>query len=199
MPKERYTHVVLSGVLSSGSPVDFDLPALREPLIEHIGHLPIIASYLYPHITHHVEVDLGRALIMLSIHDIGETITGDTITYQKSNTHEEEERAAALRLIHTKLLPYYEEFEARESPTARFAKSVDSLAPILHEMDMPRLTRLRFQHFGWSTDAIIAKKRPAHLWDPVLLAIFDLLMEQYRRIEAGEPSLFAPSSIDEPR
>ena len=39
---------------------------ILEPLIEHVGGLPIIATALFPHINN-PEVDLGRALTMLAI------------------------------------------------------------------------------------------------------------------------------------
>jgi len=54
----------------------------REPLIEHTGSLPIAATTIYPYIKNS-EVDLGKALIMLAIHDIGEIKVGDEITFTK--------------------------------------------------------------------------------------------------------------------
>jgi len=40
----------------------------------HVGHLPVIASYLHQFCEHKDSIDLGRTLMMLAIHDIGETI-----------------------------------------------------------------------------------------------------------------------------
>lgn len=85
--EERY-RLVESGSLQEYT---FESESLREPLIEHVGHLPIIASYLHPYIAHEDEVDLGRVLIMLSIHDIGETVVGDMLTYSKTDSHAEQE------------------------------------------------------------------------------------------------------------
>src|ERR1035437_4688717 len=56
---------------------------IREPLIEHSGSLPVVATAIYPHINNS-NVDLGRALIMLAIHDIGELTTGDEMTFTKT-------------------------------------------------------------------------------------------------------------------
>lgn len=64
---------------------------IREPLIEHVGCLPIVATTVYPHINNK-NVDLGRALIMLAIHDIGELVTGDEITFTKKETSKNDSR-----------------------------------------------------------------------------------------------------------
>lgn len=81
---EKYEKLVLSGKLT-----DLDLSAeeIREPLIEHVGHLPIIASYLHRFVEHKNSIDLGEVLIMLAVHDIGETAIGDMLTYAKTKEH----------------------------------------------------------------------------------------------------------------
>lgn len=43
---------------------------VRETLLAHVGSLPVLATVLYPYINDS-EVDLGEALTMLAIHDIG--------------------------------------------------------------------------------------------------------------------------------
>lgn len=55
---------------------------VRETLIEHVAILPILATALYPYINDS-EVDLGEALIMLAIHDIGELVVGDENVFTK--------------------------------------------------------------------------------------------------------------------
>lgn len=178
--EERY-RLVESGELAEYT---FETEALREPLIEHIGHLPIIASYLHPYITHTTEVDLGRVLIMLSIHDIGETVVGDMLTYSKTGSHAEREEAAARKILPESLLLYFNEMEKRETLDAKFAKSVDSLGPILHDMTFnPKVLLQRFAYYDFNVDKIIAKKGPHFDWDPVLKEIFAYLAEKYREIE----------------
>lgn len=100
---------------------------IRETLMEHVGSLPILASLLYPYIND-TDVDLGRALAMLSIHDIGEIVTGDTNTFLKESDSMEED-AAARKLIHPSLIYLYDEFQALETKTAKFAKSIDKINP----------------------------------------------------------------------
>lgn len=187
-PRAIVTGERLQAVLTSGGDVDVENISIREPLIEHVGHLPIIAAFLYPHLEHKQEVDLGRALIMVAIHDIGETATGDIMTYKKTDKDSEEENEIARRILPPELLPYFDEFELRESFDAKFAKSVDALAPFLHEVDMPNLTRKRFAVHNFNSAKIDAKKRPLFGWDRTLLAMFEAIMDIYRKIERNEPT-----------
>lgn len=178
--EERYKQLVESHILKEYT---YDTEAIREPLIEHVGHLPIIASYLHPHIEHKNEVDLGRVLIMLSIHDIGETEVGDILTYAKLDSHNDLEAAAARRLLPKYLYDYFEEIEKRRTLDAKFAKSVDSIAPLLHEMVLPKVTPERFKYHNFDVHKIIAKKQVHFEWDATLREIFVILIEKYRQMK----------------
>jgi putative hydrolase of HD superfamily len=177
---ERYKNLIESGLIKDFS---YDSEFIREPLIEHVGHLPIIASYLHSYIEHRDKVDLGRALIMLSVHDIGETEVGDVLTYSKPDISVELESEAARKLLPDYLYKYFEEIEKRETLDAKFAKAVDSIAPILHEMVLPKVTLERFKHHNFDVKKIIAKKKEHFEWDGVLLEIFEYLIGRYRQME----------------
>lgn len=131
---DRYEQIALTGLVAKD---DFNNEALREPLIEHVGHLPILAVYFHPFVEHRTEIDLGLALQMLAIHDIGETEVGDVFTYSKTATDENAEYEAARQLIHPTHHHIYEEFEDRKTMTSKFAKAMDALAPITHSMYRP--------------------------------------------------------------
>ncbi|NTU99341.1 HD domain-containing protein [Candidatus Falkowbacteria bacterium] len=176
--------------LKNDEEIDVVSERLREPLLEHVGHLPMIASFLYPYIENKGKVDLGRTLIMLSIHDIGETVVGDMLSFKKTAEHASNERLAALDILPEELVPYYEEHEAGESFDAKFAKAIDTIAPFLHELSMPNLTRTRFAVHGFDSEKIEKKKRPLFLWDSVLLGIFERSLDAFRQIERGEPTGF---------
>lgn len=178
--EERYKNLVESGILKD---YNYDSLPIREPLIEHIGNLPIIASYLHPYIEHKNEVDLGRALIMLSIHDIGETEVGDAFTYTKPESHTKLEFEAAKRLLPDYLYPYFEEMEKRETMDAKFAKAVDSVAPLLHEMALPYVTLGRFKYYNFGVGNIVAKKTAHFEWDSVLKGMFGYMIEKYRQMK----------------
>lgn len=111
----------------------------RENSAEHSWHLAMVALVLAEHAG--PDVDVGRAIRMCLVHDIVEIDAGDVIVYADAATRAEQhrrEQAAADRLF--SLLPddqgpelraLWEEFEARATPTARFAGAVDRLQPML--------------------------------------------------------------------
>ncbi len=84
--------------------------------------------------------DIARVIAMLLVHDIVEIDAGDAFVYDEEARalQPERERAAADRLYG--LLPsdqgrslraLWEEFEARNTPEARFAAALDRLQPLL--------------------------------------------------------------------
>jgi putative hydrolases of HD superfamily len=112
--------------------------ARRENSAEHSWHLALLALVLAEHAPS--GVDVSRVLRMVLVHDIVEIDAGDTFVYDPKGQAGklERERVAADRLFG--LLPddqagalreAWEEFEARESPEARFAAALDRLAPLL--------------------------------------------------------------------
>lgn len=178
--QERYQNIYESGLMKE---LDVMSEAIREPLIQHVGHLPILATYLHPNIEHTNEVDIGYCLQMLAIHDIGETEVGDEFAYTKTNEHEDIEREAALRILHPNYHEMFVEFEDRETINAKFAKAIDSLAPLLMEITIPHLTKERFEKLNFSRAKIKAKKEPHFEWDSVMKELFELIMEEYKKIE----------------
>jgi len=178
--RERYDNVIKRGLLTD---VNLEDNALREHLIEHIGHLPIIAAFLHPYIEHTNKVDLGKSLIMLAIHDIGETEVGDMLLYNKTEDHRKKEREATQRILHNSLKPYYEEFESLETNEAKFAESVDKLAPILHDIDDNETTLPKFKQYNFTAEDVRNKKLKYFQWDSVLLEIFNHSIEAYETLE----------------
>ncbi len=111
----------------------------RENTAEHSWHLAVGAVVLAEHVDE--EVDLLRVLKMALIHDIVEIDAGDTFAYDAKGYEDkaEREQLAAERLFG--LLPenqasefrqLWHEFEAIETPEARFATALDRLMPMLH-------------------------------------------------------------------
>lgn len=107
-----------------------------ENTAEHSWHLAMFAVVLAPHAPAGAEID--RAIEMLLVHDIVEIDAGDTYIYDESGAVDKEERenAAAKRLFGllpasegARLEQLWREYEARESPTARFAYGIDRLQP----------------------------------------------------------------------
>lgn len=174
--RERYITVVDQKLLQQ---IDIHNQLLREPLIEHVGHLPILATALYPHLEHYADIDIGRVLTMLAIHDIGEIKTGDYFGFSKTPQQAQDETDAALNLLDPMYHTLFLEYEHRESLDARFAKAVDSISPIVHEIDFPELNSQRFHAFNIDVNWIREKKTPHFSWDSHLVLIFEELLQRY--------------------
>lgn len=107
----------------------------RENSAEHSWHLAMFAMILADD-----GLDAGKIISMLLIHDIVEIDAGDAPIHGVHDTVALEiaERQAAERLFGilptdqaARLLSLWREFEAAESPEARFAKALDRLQPLL--------------------------------------------------------------------
>ncbi len=157
---------------------------IRESLMEHVGCLPIIATYLHPYMDR--EVNLGRALTMIAIHDIGELIVGDELTFNKSEDQGEEEYRAAIGLLHDDHQSLYVEMDELKTNDALFVKSIDKMAPDIYDYlcgEQFSIDRLVLQA-GWPPEDVIdnvrAKKRPYMKWSPFLTTFHD---ELFARVE----------------
>ncbi len=159
---------------------------VREPLIEHVGSLSIVATTIYPYIAN-PDVDLGRALIMLAIHDIGELATGDEMTFTKKQQQGKSERGHALKLLPKSFHAIYLEVEERTSDTARFAKAIDKMTPdIVDLMTPPDITIERMKVFaGKEPHEIVSTikefKHPYMLWNPFMKDLHLELLEQLNK------------------
>jgi putative hydrolase of HD superfamily len=105
---------------------------------EHSWHAALMAALCAEHCDE--LVDVARVVLMLLIHDVVEVQAGDTYLYDLEARSEQEskERAAAERLYGLlperqgqELLALWNEFEARETPEARYAKAIDALLPLV--------------------------------------------------------------------
>ncbi|MEZ8610370.1 HD domain-containing protein [Vibrio sp. 10N.222.51.C8] len=107
---------------------------------EHSWHVCLSALMLKDYANE--EIDITRVMKMLLIHDLGEIDAGDTIIYA-SETEENKlkERNCVERLLkslpshsRSEYLDLWLEFEAGESPEARFGKAIDRVPPLLHNI-----------------------------------------------------------------
>ena len=111
----------------------------HENSAEHSWHLAMMALLLAEHAT--APVNLLRVLKMLLVHDIVEIDAGDTYCYDAAGSEGKaaREQDAARRIFG--LLPVdqqaemhdlWQEFEARQTPEAKFSTALDRLMPLLH-------------------------------------------------------------------
>lgn len=112
-----------------------------ENTAEHSWHLTMMALVLAEHAD--TPADLTTVLKMLVVHDLVEIDAGDTFVYDTAGaaTKDAREAAAADRIF--ALLPpdqgaelrrLWEEFDTGDSAEARFARSLDRLMPLLHNV-----------------------------------------------------------------
>lgn len=110
----------------------------KENDAEHAWHMAIMTILLSEYANE--EIDVLKTVTMLLIHDIVEIDAGDTYAYDEEakKTQKEREQKAAERIFG--LLPpnqgekfkkIWEEFEARETKEARFARTMDNLQPMM--------------------------------------------------------------------
>jgi putative hydrolase of HD superfamily len=114
----------------------------RENTAEHSWHLGIAAMIMVPFATE--TVDVSRAVCMALVHDIVEIDAGDTFAYDQTEvaaTKRAREVEAADRLFG--LLPtdmgryfreLWDEYEAGDTPEARYVMAVDRMAPMFLNM-----------------------------------------------------------------
>jgi hypothetical protein len=156
---------------------------IRETLMEHIGSLPMVATAFYPYIKDD-SVDLGRSLTMLAIHDIGELIMGDEMTFTKKASSKQPEHEAALQLLDPSYHELYEDVESQTSQSAKFAKAIDKITPDIFDYLTPAdITLRRYKHFVGTEpdeiiDLIVKHKRPYMLWNPFMTEFHELLLER---------------------
>lgn len=110
----------------------------RENDAEHSWHLALMVPLLAEYSDE--PIDVGRTIELVLLHDLVEIYAGDTPLYGEVGHQDQQarEEAAADRLF--ALLPddqgsrfrgLWDEFEARVTPEARFAKAMDRLQPLL--------------------------------------------------------------------
>lgn len=110
----------------------------RENTAEHSWHVALLAAVLADRAGE--DIDLGRVILLLLVHDIVEIDAGDTGIYdtRAKESKAERERTAADRLFGSlpddlgqPLREAWDEYESGDSPEGRFARVFDRLSPFL--------------------------------------------------------------------
>ena len=105
---------------------------------EHAWHMAVMAYLMREYANE--EVDITKVMLMCLIHDIVEIDAGDTYAYDEENLRTQKAREDAAKERIFSILPddqkeeltaLFDEFEAYETPEARFAHSLDNLQPLM--------------------------------------------------------------------
>lgn len=148
---------------------------------EHSWHLALYALVLAEY---GGDLDAGRVLTMVLVHDIVEIDAGDTFIYDEAGqaTKQDRERQAADRLFAllpadqaSRLRAAWDEFEERETPEARFAYAIDRLQPVLHNH---RTGGAAWRRHGITSEQVRAKNGAIAAGSPRLWELARSLIEE---------------------
>ena len=131
---DKMKNVLRQTLLADGSRQETDA--------EHSWHFALMSMVLYEYCTE-PHVDLNQVIKMALVHDLVEIYAGDTFAYDIQGNQDKalREKQAADKLFG--LLPedqgmeyrkLWEEFDAMETPEARYAASIDRLQPLINNL-----------------------------------------------------------------
>lgn len=153
---------------------------------EHSWHLALMAMLLSEYANE--PVDVLHVVKMVLIHDAVEIDAGDTYAYDDvgNATKRQREEAAADRIFNilpadqaVQMRDIWEEFEANETPEARFANALDRVQPImLNDTTGGRAWR---EH-GVAAEQVINRNRNTHLGSEELWTYAKQLVEKNRKL-----------------
>jgi len=107
---------------------------------EHSWHVCLSALILKEYANEKVNID--KVIKMLLIHDLGEIDAGDTIFYHANTSDVKEAEKNGIKRILGELpdelantyFTLWQEFELGKTPESKFARAVDRLPPLLHNI-----------------------------------------------------------------
>lgn len=160
----------------------------QENSAEHSWHVALMAMLLAEYADQ--SVDLLRILKMLLIHDIIEIDAGDTYCYDEAEALNQfsRENVAAERLFgllpqdqEVELRELWGEFEARSTPEAKFAATIDRLMPLFHNYHSEGRS---WREHGIKKDQVSARNEAMKdgslaLWEFAMSLIDDAVDRQY--------------------
>ena len=148
---------------------------------EHAWHMAIMAYLLREHANE--PVDIAKVILMCLIHDIVEIDAGDTYAYDAEGlkTQKAREDAAKERIFSLlpedqkqELLALFDEFEASETPEARYAHAVDNLQPLmLNDCN----DGFDWRAHGVSAEQVYRRQRKVKLGSERLFGLIDQIIQ----------------------
>ncbi|SDZ95662.1 HD domain-containing protein [Microbulbifer marinus] len=127
----------LKAVLRKTRPVGLER---RENSAEHSWHVCLTALMFREYANEPVDID--RVIRMLLIHDLGEIDAGDKIVYASETAEQKAAEAAGVQRVLAlvpggrgeELFALWQEFEAGETAESRYARAIDRVPPLLHNL-----------------------------------------------------------------
>lgn len=153
----------------------------KENSAEHSWHFALMAVLLAEYAAQ-PGLDVFKVVQMALVHDLVEIDAGDALVYDEPARQRkvQAERIAADRIF--ALLPadqgremraLWEEFEARQTPEAKFAAALDRLQPILHNYHTDGAA---WREHGVTADMVLDRNRHMAQGAPVLWELVEGLI-----------------------
>lgn len=158
----------------------------RENAGEHAWHVALIAVLLADEVE--PRPDMARVLAMIAIHDVIEIEAGDTFAFDDAGlrTQAAREAAAAQRIfgslpedLGARLHALWREFEAQETPEARFAMGCDRLQGFAQQVECGAPA---WAEVGLTRSRSLKRMQPAidlgPPFAPMIEALYDRAMQE---------------------
>jgi len=154
---------------------------------EHAWHMAVMAYLLREYANE--EVDIGKVMLMCLIHDIVEIEAGDTYAYDEEAKKSQKEREEAAKEKIFSILPedqkqeltaVFDEFEAMETPEAKFARAMDNVQPLLLNNSNDGKDWIRNQV---TADKVYARQQKTKAGSELLYEVVDQIIQE--NIEKG--------------
>ncbi|GAB3944836.1 HD domain-containing protein [Micromonospora vulcania] len=131
--------------------------AAKERVAEHSWHIGIGVVLLAQYCP--TDVDISRAVLLATVHDVVEAFVGDTFAFGNDVAGQQSREESAVAEICSKfpgpgatlLAGLWEEYESQSTPEARFVKGIDAFLPILLNFVNP-------ENSSWREHSVSASK-----------------------------------------
>lgn len=149
-PKELLDFLHIAEKLKCNTRHSYTSNWRHESVAEHSWRLALMALLMKDQIP---GVDMDKVLRMCLIHDLGEAITGDIPSFEKTDANERTEAKAIDGLVASlpqplsgELAALFAEMEARETPEARVFKALDRMEAVLQHNEAPLETWIPLEY-----------------------------------------------------
>jgi putative hydrolase of HD superfamily len=154
---------------------------------EHSWQIALMALALEPYAAEPVNID--HVVRMLLLHDVGEIDAGDVIVYARVDAAKRsaEELAGVERVLGmlpaeqaAPLIALWQEFEASQTPEARFAHALDRATPVFLHL---RNGGHGWREYGITYERVVGRiQREIEAGSPALWDCLALRLEEARRL-----------------
>ncbi len=154
----------------------------KESAAEHSWSCLMLADYFLSVMK--TKIDRMKVYELLLYHDLVEIETGDNSIFDETGRKDKKEKEQqALILLkeklpqktYGKLVTLFIEFEASKTAEAQFAKAIDALDAVIHELDYKKDWQ------GWTEEFLRQKKEPLMTCFPEVHEFFEEVMEYCRK------------------